>query len=648
MKMKIKFLNVATILSLLVLNSCNYLDVVPENDIETIETIFEKREQAEDWMKTCHVILTAPVTSVVTNPAFTGADEVVAGEYMRNRFPAFQCFFIGDGLQMSQEPYGNVWKNTEYYAAIRYCNIFIENIGSVYNMQQDEKDIWTAEIKALKAHYYFELMRRYGPVVLVPENIDANANVTEMQLPRSPIDTCVNVIVRLLDEAIPVLPLFNQKEKSHSGYYCKEGAAALKAHTLLLAASPIFNGNKNYTNFVNKKGEKLFNAEYDPEKWKRAAEAAQEAIDIADKGGKRLIRGDYQKTTALLSTMADIEHSSLARNFEHDEALQMFEPQLSRTAAFWSLKTLPYFRSTDPDYSGSNQGCIAPSMKMVEFYYTVNGLPIESDKEWPYGMRYQMGKENVPAYRDVVPLNADVLNLHLRREPRFYAHIAADRCHWQMGPTATNLKLVTAYQGEKFGTQATMINNAMPQNLTGYWMKKGSYSDVLPTRYAVDGLNGSVVIMFRLAELYLMKAEAWNEYLTAPDYEHVYAPLNEVRLRAGIPDVESAWENYSNEPGKVKTKEGMREIIRREWNIEFAFEGRRFWNLRRWLTAEMELNEPLYGWNILGNTAESFYNHYKGPIPVWKKRAFVAPRDYLFPIRAEEVLKANCVQNPNW
>ena len=59
----------------------------------------------------------------------------------------------------------------------------------------------------------------------------------------------------------------------------------------------------------------------------------------------------------------------------------------------------------------------------------------------------------------------------------FYAHIAADRCHWQMGPTATNLKLVTAYQGRKFGTQATMINNAMPQNLTGYWMKKGSYSE---------------------------------------------------------------------------------------------------------------------------------------------------------------------------
>ena len=84
--------------------------------------------------------------------------------------------------------------------------------------------------------------------------------------------------------------------------------------------------------------------------------------------------------------------------------------------------------------------------------------------------------------------------------------------------------------------------------------------------------------------LYLMKAEAWNEYLAVQDEEHVYAPLNEVRRRAGIPDVKEAWETYAKNPGKVATKEGMRKIIHREWDIEFAFEGRRFWNLRRWLT----------------------------------------------------------------
>ena len=95
--------------------------------------------------------------------------------------------------------------------------------------------------------------------------------------------------------------------------------------------------------------------------------------------------------------------------------------------------------------------------------------------------------------------------------------------------------------------------------------------------------------MIRLADLYLMKAEAWNEYLAVPDEEHVYAPLNEVRRRAGIPDVKEAWETYAKNPGKVATKEGMRKIIHREWDIEFAFEGRRFWNLRRWLTAVYEL-----------------------------------------------------------
>lgn len=645
--MKMKSLKIVTIFSLFSLFGCDYLDVVPKNDIETIETIFEKREQAEDWMKTCYVILTAPVTSVMVNPAFTGADEVVAGEYMRDKYPAFEGFFIGDGLQRSQEPYGNIWKNTEFYAGIRYCNIFFENIGHVYNMEQAEKDIWIAEIKALKAHYYFELMRRYGPIILVPNNIEANADIAQMQIPRAPIDSCVNEIVRLLDEAMEVLPPFVQKEQSHQAYYCLEGAAALKAQVLLLAASPMFNGNKNYVNFKNKAGEQLFNPIYDPEKWKKAAEAADEAIDICLKNGKKLVEGNI-KATQKLSIMADIENSVLARNFEHDEALQMFKPQRNVTSSFWSLKTLPYFRSTDPDYSGSNQGCIAPSMKMVELYYTKNGLPIESDKEWSYGNRYQMGKETSPDYRDIVPLNAEVLNLHLRREPRFYAHIAADRCYWQMGPSSTDLKLVTAYQGEKFGTKADVINNSVPQNLTGYWMKKGSYSNVKPARYAADGLNGGVMVVFRLAELYLMQAEAWNEYLDVPDYDHVYKPLDIIRKRAGIPTVEDSWTNYSNEPDKIKNKNGMRDIIHREWDIEFAFEGRRFWNLRRWLTAENELNKALYGWNILGNEAAIFYNNYNGPEPVWTKRAFVAPRDYLFPLRAEEILKTNCVQNPNW
>ncbi len=92
----------------------------------------------------------------------------------------------------------------------------------------------------------------------------------------------------------------------------------------------------------------------------------------------------------------------------------------------------------------------------------------------------------------------------------------------------------------------------------------------------------------------------------------------------------------------------MRGIIHDEWNIEFMFEGRRFYNLRRWMTAPEELNTPLYGWNILGDTEERFFNNFVEPVPVWKKRGFSVPRDYFFPIGSEEVMITGCKQNPGW
>lgn len=53
-----------------------------------------------------------------------------------------------------------------------------------------------------------------------------------------------------------------------------------------------------------------------------------------------------------------------------------------------------------------------------------------------------------------------------------------------------------------------------------------------------------------MAELYLMSAEAWNEYLDVPDDEHVYSKIDVVRERAGIPKVREAWESYARNPRK--------------------------------------------------------------------------------------------------
>lgn len=639
---KIAFIWITFLLSLA---GCgDYLDMVPEDDIETIETIFEQKAQAEYWFKTCYQFLQNNVGSSASDPSFTGADEVVAGEYWRTARPA--GFLIGDGLQMSQSPYGNMWLTDGYYAAIRYCNIFLDNIFKVYNMPDTEKRLWAAEIKGLKAFIYYQLVLRYGPIILVPENIDVTESVKVMQQPRSHVDTCINAIVALCDEAIVDLPLLETKDLSRVTYFSKEGAAALKAKALLLAASPLYNGNPAFVNFKNKNGEPLVSTTPDREKWKRAALAADTAILICEQGGRSLVSGSQLKQTPLLNVMNDIEYSILADGYENSEALFMIRSN-GLLYDKWTYVAVPNIpREVDYDqYNSYFNGCVAPSMKMVEMYYTDRGLPMDEDGEWNVNARYTLGREYNVAYRDVVPVGAmDVLRLHLRREPRFYACIAADRCYWQRGEDINYNLLVESRQGEKFGTSATTINSSVGQGLTGYWLKKGTYSN---TRGANYGTKEEGLVLIRMAELYLIKAEAWNEYLNTPNYEQVYAPLNVVRNRAGIPDVEVSW-SYAKNPGKVKTQAGMREIIHREWNIEFAFEGHRFWNLRRWLMAHTELNEPLYGWNILGDNANSFYNDFKKPIVVWSKRKFVAPRDYLFPLSAEEVLKAGCVQNPGW
>lgn len=634
------------LISLLII-SCDWLDRVPEDDIERIETIFEQRKDAEKWLIATYSAAQELATNVQINVAYFGTDEVTAGEYIRNR--GYNGLKISEGLQMSQGPLGNVWGATNsttgllHYQIIRNINIFIENIDAVYNMTDLEKSCWKAEAKALKAYLYFDLIRHYGPIVLVPVNLSVDLDMSVLRQQRVHVDTCFNAVVRLCDEAAEDLLLGNQKTFERKPFFSKEAALALKAKALLYAASPLFNGNEFYRDFKNKNGEVLFSTVYDHEKWRLAAEALDEAVRVSLEAGHVLCRGAMSNHSEIVNHMEDIEKSVIS-DFNNDEFILEW-----KLGGGFSELLLPRLRPEDIEHFNSGVlGCISPSLKMVEMYYTDKGLPIDMDKTWNYSSRYYMGLESDPDYVDVLKTNSDVLHLHLRREPRFYASIAADRTKWQRGPKGQKVSYnltVEAYKGESFGSQYDIVSSTVAQNINGYWWKKHLDSELTTKEYVVSS-NRTMPLM-RLAELYLMQAEAWNEYLEHPD-ERVYKPLNEVRLRAGILDVVTAWKSYSNNPEKVDTKEGMRDIIQQETNIELALEGHRFWNLRRWKTAHLELNEKQYGWNILGENAQAFYNDFNGPVVVWSKCKFTAPRDYLFPLDAEEVLISSLVQNPGW
>ena len=643
-------------IAFLPVTSCDsWLDVVPEEDIATIDSEFETYDQAYKWLKSAYVYM-QDLYERYYDVAYTGSDELVADNYLRTTLASMHPVgldIIG-GKQNVFAPYADTWLSVsqlgqryrkDFYTQIVLCNHFITRIDNVYNLSAKDKSEWKAEVIALKAYYYFELVRRYGPVMIVPDSFDPNQNVENLKLPRSHVDTCFNYIVRLCDDVVDILPSCKTKKSERRGYFNKEAVMALKARALCYQASDLFNGNLDYVNFKNKKGEALFSTTADPKKWERAAQAAIKVIEFCQETGSATLIEGSVANTQLQSYMLDIERSAQTFGWKSDEALYMV--RLNGEDAAWFRYTLPKFSD------GSNHtlpgACLAPSMKMVEMFYTENGLPIDQDLKWVgSGNPYALGIETDPKYTDVVVLNETMLNLHRRREPRFYADIVADRCYWRLGTGVDNIHLIETYQGEKSGLGEKRFSANVPQNITGYYLKKGTASTATLNAHqgGLNSLGERPAAVFRLAEMYLIAAEALNECKAAPDGE-VYKYLNVVRHRAGIPDVEIAWRN-AKDPGRVKSKAGMRDIIRQEWNIEFAFEGYRFWNVRRWKTANVELNEQSFGWNVVGNNANDFYNNGRGPVVVYSGNKFVAPRDYFWPIRSEEVQTAGCVQNPGW
>ena len=183
----------------------------------------------------------------------------------------------------------------------------------------------------------------------------------------------------------------------------------------------------------------------------------------------------------------------------------------------------------------------------------------------------------------------------------------------------------------------------MRYSITGYWSKKSSHFESSRT---ADGRSWTVILssypILRLADLYLLYAEALNESLDAPG-EEVYDYIDKVRARAGLEGVVSSWDRFSRIRSKPSTKDGMRDIIRQERMIELAFEGKRFWDIRRWKTASELLNRPIKGWSIMGATTAEYYNIVTVEVPSF------TTKEYLWPIGDSELrTNRNLIQNPGW
>lgn len=641
-----KFLGILKVSSVciwsLIAFSCDFLDIVPDN-VQTIDHAFSNSTEAEKYLFTCYSRLPSGGNEN-GNVGFFGADEAWLPEDLDERCVNGDAWAIAKGYQNINSPYHSAWNASRsasgYFIGLRLCNTFLENIQNesiVRDLELDRRSRWIGEVLFLKAYYHYLLLRMYGPIPLIDKDIPVYASPIDVRVKRVPFDKCVDYIADLLDQAYERLPETISRPTTELGRVTKPIALAVKAKLYLLAASPLFNGNTDYTDFKNKDGELLINTEYDATKWERAANAIKTAIDAAEKDGAKLY---YFENTSQISMTDETITQMNIRNAICDPWNKevIWGNSNSRPNRLQQL----CIGALNNDFSSDEYfALMAPPLKMVEKFYTKNGVPINEDKYLAQNyikyetLRTATQEENVNIKKD-----EQTASLNFDREPRFYADIAFDRSSWLMYDIPSKSDQEPYWIKCRLGELAAGVITSR-YSTTGYFVKKLVHWE---STFIKSGQRKEYPWPeIRLADLYLMYAEALNEWKSAPD-EEVYYYIDQIRKRAGLKGVVESWATYSSNPNKPSTKDGMREIIQRERTIELAFEGHRFWDLRRWKTANMELNQPITGWDISQKSANAYYQK-----RTLYMQQFIAPRDYLWPIPEQDLrVNTDLVQNPGW
>lgn len=632
--------------------SCNYLDVVPQ-DSPTLDHAFSNRTVANKFLRTCYSHLPDPTNPFYYPAYFTSRDEFDFGSETRSQNTV--AGRISDGLQNTNDPYQNYWSGRQggnsLYIAIRDCNIFLNNIHIPRDIQEEERTRWIAEVKFLKAYYHFFLMTLYGPIVIADEEVPLSASPEELRVYREPIDVCVDYIVNLLDEAIKDLPLVLPDPASEQGRISQIIALSVKAKVLAWAASPLFNGNPDYKNWKDNRGTQLISDTYDPAKWERAATAIKSAIDACHEGGLKLYQfnkysGGAQTynmndTLVQLMTIRKAITEDLERNTGVIWATQQAFADGKGGASFSILGDM--IRQFFPwIYIEDQQSYINyhfASWHMNSLFYTNKGVPIEEDKNFNYAGRFNLRRATPgDKHEFYIATGQTTVELHFNREPRFYADLGFDRGYFELATTTNN-------GGTTFEPFLKWRSGELFTKLMGYTPKKivpfeASASQGDPNkRYVAHDYRFPLI---RLADLYLLYSEALNEMKDQPDAE-VYHWIDLVRKNAGLNGVVESWTNASMTPDKPSSKNGMREIIRQERLIELAFEGQRFWDVRRWKIADRYWSLPPMKW-AEKREAEEYY------VPeVYGKERQVTFRDYLYPLRIYDLrINTNLVQTYGW
>jgi hypothetical protein len=669
MKFLDKIIIVAGIMAMMLFPACSeYLEVVPDNTMK-LENIFNTKEEAYNALSKIYSYIPRDEDTHLTH--WTLGDEYIGrlDQTYSNDGNMMRAIRIMRGLQYVDSPLLGAWSGTgggkPLYEGIRQCNVFLDNIDKVRLMTVEEMEDWRAQAKFLKAYYHFLLMQRYGPVIISDKAISPEALSEELFQRRSKVDDCFDYIINLLDEATPNLREIIEVTSDY-GMIDQLVAKSIKARIMLFRASPFFSGNMEYFgDFYDHDGQPFFPMDDEATtktKWKEALEAIDEAIIDCEKYGKKLYtyknepylydKDDYTANQAM-KTLYDLR--MIVVDPWNEELVWGYSNVNLYNQGDLSSSTnirLPKGITGDANIAEYSWQWMAATYQMAERYYTKNGLPIDEDLTYNYNDRHGITKSPNPNRQEEDPLkqedsikyaqirgflqpNADLINLYVDRETRFYANLGITGGYWRAHAEKIPVTFFnTGYGGasgdfkdDYFCTGIGIQKLVHPESKSGAWQRVVRFPFPL----------------VRMADLYLMRAEARNEY-EGPS-QLVYDDINKVRRRAGIPDVEDVWSDaaLAKNVNKHTTKIGLRDIIMRERSIELAFEGSRFWDAWRYRKAPTEFSSAIQGWDHTATTPARFF-----VLGVKQSRKFTIA-DCLWPIDLNELnTNGNLIQNPGW
>ena len=610
-------------------SSCDYLGVSDQlaGGLQNTEQVFDNVSYTKRWY--------ANVFAGI--PDYSGINSVNVGAFKNPWTGMCDELVVGYG---NSSKYNNSDRNAanmgfhrygDCYKYIRQANIFLQKAQPIMTtgtqgdqLLEDELTQMKANVRFMRAFYHYLLFEQYGPIILVKDKI---YNATEDQdVPRNTVDEVIEYIDSELTAVASELtqePIF--EDKDYRAWPTKGVALAVRAKLWLYAASPLLNGGyREALSVTNPDGTRLF-PDYDAGKWEKALAACKDFIDYAEAGRYELYKEYKDDNGAVIDP--DKSVYNLFQKYTHEIIWA------TANNDWGGMNGDAFDRRIAPRCEKNGLGSTGVTQELVDAFYMKDGFPVSATAYLPQSTLYQ--EEGYGTYKDQNDnfskkyTNVTVSNRYLNREPRFYNTVFFNGRQW---PVSCNQVLF--YNGGNSGVQEGQAT------LTGYMLFKRFNRSVSLTNPGVASQFRPSII-FRLADFYLMYAEAANE--VNPNDARVLKYLNLVRERAGLPDIETL------NPAIRGNQELQRAAIQRERQIELATEGQRYFDVRRWMIAykngEGRQNGYVHGMNVRGesNDKEDFNRIVEASQIVFNRKM------YLYPMPDSEMRKTkNLVQNPGW